>query len=207
MRKPKKSRKTIGNYLIEISVVVIGVAITLSVTFWISRTSEKRDMSLFLNAIKMELNDNIKTLENAIEDLKSSVRYTEYLQSHDEKELNRDTIKFYNDAFYSVLKYSFMTNAFEMFKGSGVMRLMSDKELLMSLWDVYEEIEGAKTVSEWYFQEKWGEMKNEVSLLIEGQDVKVAPMYKFYTMKMPIMITTHYEKVLKRSKETVAKLE
>ena len=85
----------IGKYLREISVVVIGVAITLSVSYWISNKSEKRDMALYLNAIKLELEENIKTLERAIENLEPSVRYSNYLKSQDAKSLNSDSINSY----------------------------------------------------------------------------------------------------------------
>ncbi|MCL2042236.1 MAG: hypothetical protein FWG84_09415 [Bacteroidales bacterium] len=39
--------KNLEKYLQEISVVVIGVAITLSVSYWISRQSEKKDVALY----------------------------------------------------------------------------------------------------------------------------------------------------------------
>ena len=40
--------KKIGKYLREVSVVMLGVAITISVTIWINKKSEKKDMSLYL---------------------------------------------------------------------------------------------------------------------------------------------------------------
>jgi len=120
----------IGKYLREISVVVIGVAITLSVSYWISQRGEKRDLKLYLNAIKLELEENIETLERAIEDLKPSVRYSNYLRSVDAKSINSDSIDSYGDDITSNYMYSFQTNAFEMFKNSGHMRLIDDKELL-----------------------------------------------------------------------------
>ena len=55
--------KKVGKYLREISVVVIGVAITLSASFWINNRNDKRDMNLYLYAIKLELDENIKFLE------------------------------------------------------------------------------------------------------------------------------------------------
>ena len=204
--KQKFSINKIGKYLREISVVVIGVAITLSASYWISNKGKKSDMALYLNAIKLELEENIETLERAIEDLKPSVRYSNYLQSLDAKSLNRDSINSYRIASMNVLIYPFQTNAFEMFKNSGVMHLIDDKELLLSLWDMHEELIGAREFSDWYFQNKWSDLKQEISLLIEGQIPKVAPMYHFYIMKMPELAVTNYEKTLKKSKELVLKL-
>ena len=202
--KQKFSISKIGKYLREVSVVVIGVAITLSASYWINIKSEKRDIALYLNAIKLELEENIKTLERAIEDLKPSVRYSDYLRSLDVKSLNSDSISSYGDAF-SVNMYSFQTNAFEMFKNSGVMRLINDKEFLQSLWDMYEGIIGIRTISDWYFQEKWSALKQEIPLLIEDRKPKAAPMYYFH-LSMPDLMLRHYEKTLKKSKEMVLKL-
>ena len=204
--KEKRSIEKIGKYLREISVVVIGVAITLSASYWISNTGKKRDMILYLNAIKLELEENIETLERAIEDLKPSIRYSNYLQSLDAESLDRDSINSYRTVAMSVLVYPFQTNAFEMFKNSGVMHLIGDKKLLLSLWDMHEELIGAREFSDWYFQNKWSDLKQEFSLLIEGQKPKVAPMYHFYIMTMPELAMTSYEKTLKKAKELVLNL-
>ena len=205
MKEQKFSISKIGKYLREISVVVIGVAITLSVSFWISQRSEKRDITLYLNAIKLELEENIATLEWAIEELKPSVKYSNYLKSQDTKSLKSDSIKSHGDAF-SVNMYSFQTNAFEMFKNSGVMRFIDDKEFLQSLWNMYEGIIGIRTISDWYFQEKWNALKQDIPLLIEDQKQKIAPLYYFH-LAMPDLMLAHYEKVLKKSKVMVLRLE
>ena len=162
-------------------------------------------MALYLNAIKLELENNIEILEQAIEDLKPSVKYSNYLRSLDAKSLNNDSINSYRDAF-SVNMYSFQTNAFEMFKNSGIMRLINDKEFLQSLWDMYEGIIGIRTISDWYFQEKWSALKQEIPLLIDEQKPKITPMYYFH-ISMPVLMLIHYEKILKKSKEMVLKLE
>ncbi|MCL2726772.1 MAG: hypothetical protein FWD56_00140 [Bacteroidales bacterium] len=203
--KQKFSISKIGKYLREISVIVIGVAITLSASYGISIRGEKRDMALYLNAIKLELEENIETIERAIEDLKPSVKYSNYLQSLDIKSLNNDSIRSYEDAFL-VSMYSFQTNAFEMFKNSGVMRLIDDKEFLQSLWNMHEGMIGLRAISDWYFHEKWSALKQEIPLLIDGQKLKTPPMYYFH-LSMPNLMLRHYQKALRDSKEMVLKLE
>jgi hypothetical protein len=205
VNKQKFSINKIGKYLREISVVVIGVAITLSASYWISNKSQKKDMTLYLNAIKLELEENIETLERAIEELQPSIRYANYLKTIDVKSANSDSINSYGDAFGANM-YSFRTNAFEMFKNSGIMRFIDDKEFLQSLWDRYEGIIGIRTISDWYFQEKWSALKQDIPLLIDEQKSKVPPMYYFH-ISMPDLILTHYEKTLEKSKEMVLKLE
>jgi hypothetical protein len=54
MSKSKEPIKKAVNFLREIAIIVIGVAITLSASYFITKSNEKRDMRLYLNAIKME---------------------------------------------------------------------------------------------------------------------------------------------------------
>ena len=200
------STNKIRNYLREISAIVIGVAITLSASYWLGLRNEKRDMALYLNAIRLELEDNIKTLETAIENLQLSIRYTNYLKSNDKKSLNKDSLKMYQYAYYTITDYTFKTNAFEMFKSSGIMRLVDDKELLLSLWDVYEEFESVKETFDWFLPMKWEDMKKEFSLIIEEREVK-APTYNFYIMDFPSQMVRPCKSALKKSQEMVSRLE
>ena len=190
----------------EVFVVVIGVAITLFASYWLGIRNEERDMALYLNAIKMELEENIKILEAAIENLEPSLRYTDYLQSNDKELLNKDSLMSYQYTYYSFTGYSFKTNAFEMFKSSGIMRLVDDKELLLSLWDVYDEFTSVKETFDWFLPIKWEEIKKETALLLEGKEVKF-PMYNFYYLDMPYQMMLPCGSALKKSKDVVSKLK
>jgi len=139
--KVKSSIGKIGKYLREISVVVIGVAITLSASYWLTSRSEKKDLALYLEAIKMELEENIRVLENTNETIiKPGLNYRNYLMSNDKKSLNPDSLKYYmysTGAIHDASSIMFRTSAFEMLKTSGNMRLVDNKELLISLWNTY----------------------------------------------------------------------
>ena len=208
MNKLKIIVKKTGKYLREISVVVIGVAITLFASYWISIKSEKRDMALYLNALKMELEENMKVIDDVKEYSQPSVRYANYLKSHDKKSLNADTIKSYTKVFYTVQSFTFKTNAFEMFKTSGIMRLVDDKELLLSIWDVYNNIDILQKFLDRAYQEKYDEMKKEVLSAEQGKSkMKDAPMHFFYATTYPVEMLRASEEILKQSKEVVLKLE
>ena len=207
--KSKNSIKKIGNYFKEISAIVIGVTITLSASYWLGMRGEKRDMALYLNAIKLEIEENIKDYPVMKTYLKREIEYTNYLKSFNIESLNNDSLEYHaNNVFASVQSFSPKTNAFEMFKTSGIMRLMHDKELLLSLWEVYESFAEIKETSEWNLKIKWDEIDKSFSLLLEGHELKPAPMYKYYyiyghaigTMKL-------MEKSLKLSEEMLLKLE
>ena len=173
--------KKVLKYLRELSVVVVGIAITVSIGIWINNRNNEKDLELYLDAIKLELEQNIKDIDLIIESMQQSVAYANYLATHDKDSLNRDTINSYSNVFYQIQSISYKTNAFEMFKLSGVMRLMDDRELLLSIWEGYTFLDELKTLLEWGFQLKFEEVKKELPMLAAGK-TDFIPMYTFYTV-------------------------
>ena len=210
MNKLELPTNKIGKYLREISVVVIGVAITLSLSYWIGVRNEKRDIALHLHAIKMELEENTKALEYLIERSKFAVEYTNYLWSHDEKSLNKDSLKNYIPECYSMPIFELKTNAFEMFKSSGIMRLVTDKKLLRMIWNVYEEFTMLKQACDEHNKIKWSFLEKEIPLIkMDRGQVKtdIIPMYDFYRIDLPNSLRSEFKVVLKSTKKTLSKLE
>jgi len=172
----------IGNYLREISVVVIGVAITLSLTFWISNSNERKNLSLYLNALKMELKSNSEKSDLFTKWFQKSANYANYIQLYSEKSINQDSITHYrqsdNDGVGWGHTYSytiFDKNAFEMFKTSGAMRQVDDKELLMAIWQVYSKMENVQLFLDMCFQIKREESMAENQSKANGKSV-IVPM-------------------------------
>ena len=184
MHKSKKPQNQIVQFLRETAVVVIGVAITLSASYFITRSSEKRDMYLYLNTIKMELEENLKVLDQSAVIYQRHVRYADYLRSNDKEELTPDSISHYSNVYYGYSPYTFNNNAFEMFKTSGIMRLMNDKELLLSIWDIYSGLSEIKTMLDLYMNMRLEDMKKEKDWSLT-EKLKNIPMYNFYITEAP----------------------
>lgn len=55
----------LGNYFRELSVVVVGVFITLAATNFISETSQEKQIKESMLMIKMELTENLKEINKA----------------------------------------------------------------------------------------------------------------------------------------------
>ena len=181
----KESIKKTGKYIREISVVVIGVAITLTVSYLINLKNEKRDMELHLRAIKMELQENAGDISALIKTLHPAKRYTNYLRSNEKKSLEKDTLNSYFTLCYSTWwNFTFKTYAFEMYKNSGTMRLMNDKVLLKEIWNVYDGITILKEITDEHNRLKWTFIEKEISLVDMDTDGKIErniiPMYDFY---------------------------
>ena len=217
MNKSKFSIKKIWKYLRETSVVVIGVAITLSAGYWISNRNEKRDMDLYLNAIKLELEENIRILDITNKSLiQPAVRYSDYLQSHDKKSLTMDSLKYYSmhygGTIYNLSTITFKTNAFEMFKTSGYMRLVKNKELMFSIWDTYAILADVKQVFDKYSDLKTEEAKKyffQYSNSPSDEDIlKDPPLYDIYiNLPIPFVQKSNYVRAMASINETISKFE
>jgi hypothetical protein len=191
--KSKIWLEKIIKYLRELSIVVIGVAITLSASYWITSMNEKRDMQLYLNAIKLEMKDNIELVNILIGELEQSVGYADYLWSHDKKSLNIDSIQSYK-CYYYVSVFAYQCDAFEMFKSLGFMRLMEDKSLLRDIWSVYNKLDELQAALELSNQIKLEEIKKEIFL---DKKKDFIPMYQFYTStRIPYNMYNEYKKLL-----------
>lgn len=209
IKKLKSQTKKVGKFLREIAVIVIGVAITLFANYWINNRNAEKDMALYLNAIKLELEENIKVLEEANSDLiQIAINYSNYLRSHDKKSLNLDSLIFYrNKTTFNASLITVKTNAFDMFKASGNMRLVKDKQLLLSLWSTYTRLDELKQSFEAMQQMKMDEMKKYFYLnnLPDEELLKDPPMYDFYVnMFVPYVQRNISNITLKSLNETVS---
>ncbi|GAB6007866.1 hypothetical protein [Dysgonomonas reticulitermitis] len=186
--KIKLPTKRITKYLRDFSIVVAGIAVTLSLNSWITGLNEKKDTILYLNAIKLELEENFKDIDNdVIPSMEKSTNYARYLLSHDKKSLNQDTIQNYKYVYHNILIHTYKSNAFEMFKTSGNMRFIKDKEVLRSIWEAYSDMEQLKLVLDMYFQQKKEEGFKEYLLEMEGTPVSI-PMYNFYMSEFDLEV-------------------
>ena len=199
--------KKIGQYLREISVVVIGVALTLSASVWITNRNEKKDLALYLNTIKLELEENIRLLdENNIYVIQPALKYADYLRSHDKKSLNLDSLKYHILTVYNMTSITIKTSAFDMFKTSGFMRLTDNKDLLLSVWDSYTTLVDVKRIFDKYSDMKTEEAKKYFSSYGNNPSdedmLKHPPLYEIY-VDMPIYFVQNANN--KRARELLEK--
>jgi len=170
-----------GKYFREISVIVIGVAITMSASQWINSRSEKRDVALYLNSIKMELEEIVADIDEHVIFLKEIENYAYYLGSHNKKSLHPDSIFQWGavNVVSSIRSFVVPTTAFEMFKISGAMRLVGDKELMRDIWKTYNSLEMLQRMSDSFNQLKKDYALKEIQLMNDGKEIEI-PMYDFF---------------------------
>lgn len=210
----------IGKYLRELSIVVLGVAITLSAGVLINNWNEKRNIDIYLKAIKIELEENMKAIDNWTKYMQDGARYEKYVSSHDNQPLNEDTLTYYaKNICYDLIKFEIRTNAFDVFRNSGAMYLLNDKELVLSIYDSYQIFDRLNEVLLLYYEKKQENVLKELPILrkkgrwlLDAEDYKKlnydvpVPMYNFYILHFSSdMINS--KKNLAPVKATLAKLK
>ena len=209
MSKTKLSMKEIVKYLRDFSIVVAGIAVTLYVNDRITTRSEKNDLKLYFNAIKLELEENRNDLDKSVKDMQISVEYADYLRSHDKKSINKDTLDVfsYPGGFNTITSFVFKTNAFEMFKTSGSMRLVKDKELMLLIWNTYAEMSNTKTMFDLIMEVKLEDIKKELKWSEEDKQNNI-PMRTFYLdSDMAYESSRLCQETSVKLKETIEKLK
>lgn len=199
-----KSVKPIVNYLRELSIVIVGIVVTVGTGLWVNYKNNEKDMHQALRLIKWELEINAKNFDLYAEWIQKSIRYAEYLKANDYKNLNKDSLDYYAltrvsddstiDGFgcgYMTISSgtheTFVTNAFEMLKNSGAMQQVADQELLMYIWEAYTQIEGTIRNIDNIFSIKQEEAMKENALRAEGKSINV-PMRIFYSTDLSYSI-------------------
>ena len=213
MKKSKMSRNPVLKFFRELLVVVTGITITVGTGLWVNKKNNEKDLKQYLTALKIELEENVKNYDWYAKMYQKPVRYANYIKSHDEKSVNQDTITYYypttNDGFgwsYTFSNIIFRKNAFEMFKTSGVMRQIDDKELLISIWGLYSYMENAQLFFEICFQMQREEATKEAYLKAEGKQI-IMPMKIYYSSGFPYGMAQDCKDMSENIKQTLSKLE
>ena len=210
--KQKKSIKSIGKYLRELSIVVTSIAITVSIGIWVNSENNKKDLKLNLEAIRLELEGNIMYIINRETALLPEYKYASYLKSQKKEKLDFDIIKDVAQNSYTNVDFIFFkTGAFEMFKSSGAMRLLQNKELMQKIWDTYFWLHRQEVAFEKLTQIKIDEIMNYVAEKKKYPDRQIIPLYDFYTLGVYDFyyegIKSTYSELFEMLNETLSELE
>ena len=129
--KIEPDKKTSGprrypKYLRELSVVIIGVAITFLGSDWIGRQNEKKDLERYLETLRIELEMNLTDLGENIELYDKTTRLSRLLLSDHPQNLPADSLYAYMEIVPIILFPHFRTSAYETLKTSGMIRFIPD---------------------------------------------------------------------------------
>lgn len=187
----KRIRKlNILNYIRELSIVIVGVAVTLYTGNIVNNIKEKKDLNLQLNAIYLELEDNLQRVQELSEYYKTTEKFRHFLHEEfndpEQKELN-DSIQKYTYIIGKINPFIYKKGAFEMFMSSGAMKSLSNKKLLLDITEVYAMLETIKEDYDRYSALKIQEIQKffdlDTELVFDNiniKDPRFRSMYNFY---------------------------
>jgi len=134
----KKSKlKIIGRYACELSIVVLGVLISLLISSKLSERNERNDLQLQLLAVRLELEDNLRFID-------------EFIYYYDQVNLTKENINAgkWDDkdawALSWCQNFYYKRDALDMLKNTGYLRLITDKQQLLDILECYHLMEIAK---------------------------------------------------------------
>lgn len=139
-RRVTKSKTVI--YLRELSVVVVGVMITLSITQLISYCSTQNELNQTLDLIRTELSENLERVNSAQHKWEREQRVYSLLQKHINSLvlIPNDTIIKYKNVIGDRHSIDTKSDSYEVLKSSLLVNSVGDKDFLRKLADTYESI-------------------------------------------------------------------
>ncbi|GHS91999.1 hypothetical protein FACS1894203_3770 [Bacteroidia bacterium] len=200
----------IGNYFRELSIVIIGVAVTLYVSTVVSETKERKDLELQLNTVYTELKDNLQRIDSLIEHRNKSKILSKYLVEyyHNPGPVVADSIHKYSDVIGYMHLFVYKKGAYDMFMNSGAMKLFNDKELLLDITDCYAMIEELKEDHVLYESQKLEQLKKifdyDFKIVEEGIDLTSSKFRKLYNFFLMFRLDDIAEKTREKTEKVLS---
>jgi len=146
----------LGDYVRQISIVVIGVLITFMGSDWVTRNSEKKDIRATMLLIKEELKSNREKYEDIVAEFQEDECLSALLAEHDLKIriIPEDSLRQFALLMGHIRSFTYTQNALDILKSSMLMQKISDKELLLQLTEIYEVLDGFKATMNGYYDMK-----------------------------------------------------
>lgn len=132
----------LGDYIRQLSIVVLGIVITFLGSDWISNQSRQKEVRAAMQLVIEELKYNKLQLKQFEDEYNTDRRMAILLIDHDfdSDRLPIDTLQKYERFVTSVYTFSYTTDALEVLKNSSLMQQVSDKRLLLDILHAYNKL-------------------------------------------------------------------
>lgn len=176
--KPKRTRifsnTTISEYLRELSIVIIGVLITLLITNGISSYNRQKEIKGILGFIKTELAENIEDLEWVQYRWEGEQQFFRLLleNTEDPTRIPADTLSKYSYAIGTLYSLSIKDESYELLKSSMLMQYVKEKDLLRKLSKTYGSLENLNQQLSSYTTQKMSIFLNPLFAKMSEKEIK-----------------------------------
>ncbi|MDR0989537.1 MAG: hypothetical protein LBM06_08820 [Prevotellaceae bacterium] len=134
-----------GNYLRELSIVIIGIGVTLSAGNFVTSCNDRRELAVQMQAVYTELGENKVKLEAYLDHLDHQATFTYFLWRYTQsgQPIPKDSLTAQGyDQLIGIypMDLQFKHNAYDLLLGSGKVLLIEDKKLLSTLGNCYADL-------------------------------------------------------------------
>lgn len=148
----KKWQIRLRDYLIQLSVVVLGIFITFGISDFIKAKQERKEFKASLALLKIELLSNLKEVQSireGLEHLDAGARHL-YEVQWDFPKLPSDTLKKYINIPVYIQWFSYNQYALDMVKSRSTSASFQDRQMLSDLLDCYRGLQSFKGWTDYY---------------------------------------------------------
>lgn len=154
----KKTLKSwnIGDYIRQLSVIVIGIIITFMGSDAISNYTKKKELRTVMSLIKEELKYNRENLQLSKKKYNNDQHISLLILQHSGRyeEIPTDTLVKYSTLLSNISSFEYTEDAMEVLKNSSLMQQVSDKKLLLHLIQTYAAMKRVKNDVAAYYEMK-----------------------------------------------------
>lgn len=133
------ARLRIGNYIRELTIIFIGFFVSLTITSVISDRTKEREVREGLSLIRLELEQNSVLIENEEFRINKQINGFNYFRKYDleVRRMSLDSLYYYFETLNLTIGFDPIQDAYDVFKSSGLMQYVSDKNFLQELISTY----------------------------------------------------------------------
>lgn len=127
------------SYLRELSVVIIGILITMSITSFINNYNRQKDLDGMLSLVKQELYENLETLDWVQDRWEGEVEIFSRIREHNYvvEEIPEDALRKYSYAIGALYRLSYKDDSYDVLRNSIQAQYIKQKDLLQNLSYTY----------------------------------------------------------------------
>lgn len=171
---PRSGRWTWHDYVLQLSVVIIGIVVTFAGSDLISRWSRQRQVKVAMQLIAEELNTNYDLVKYVCDKLEYDRRGMLMFQSYDMdvEAVPADSLSRYGLLIGAHRSFTLREDALEVLKASGTISSVNDTQFLMTLLGCYNKLKMFGRNVDSYNARKADALNH---LFVSGTDISLNP--------------------------------
>lgn len=158
----------IGDYVLQLSVVVIGIVVTFAGSNALEERAKAKELVQAMQIVKSELELNrqeVIRVTGILQNERNGCSYLLHYKDHI-RDANPDTLRMYLYTPFISELYAYTDDALEMLKASSLVQQIQNKETVLQLIKAYNKLKSVDEIFRWYYNSK----EKEADLITKDPD-------------------------------------